>query len=626
MKSSIPACHQANHTKNATSFTQKANKELYEHLHFEDQQDFKDADKGLIASVENRIENLNVQDRPSPDTVNPSLWRNVQLQAKSGLFKVVEGVYQVRGLSLATMIFVEGKSGVIVIDTSSGNHSAKAAIELYFRHRPKKPVTAIIISQSHSDHFGGTQSILEYAEDSSIPIIVPEHFTKELFSENVLLGPIMSRRAGYQFGVGLPVGETGFLSAGIGSVFGSGNGFEMPNIEIKNDFEQLEVDGITFEFLSAPNTEAPAEMHVYIQDYKVLFVSENANKTMHQIYTIRGAKTRDTLEWVKAIDKTIDRFGEKEIDALVMAHAWPIWGKELAFEHLVLQRDLYKYIHDQTIRLANQGYTMEEIAEILKLPKTLDTYWGNRGYYGTLKHNSKGVYNFYLGYYSGHPSDLDPLPQVEAGQKYVKYMGGSANVIKQAKVDYENGEYRWVAQILKHVVMAEPDNTEAKELLADAFEQLGYQSESANWRNSYLIGASELRNGFSKKAPPLKGIPATMLRMPFDEFFKFLSVRLNGPKAEGEKIILNISLSDLKEHYTIYLENSVLNKKDRLDANPDVSLVVDKATLYAMTIGILKPEKAMTSTKLELSGDQKKLDEFLNLLDDFKDSINIVTP
>lgn len=626
LKSSIPASQRSNHTKNATSFTQKANKELYEYLNFEDKQDFEDADKGLIASFENRIEKLNVQDRPAPDTVNPSLWRNVQLQAKSGLFKVVEGVYQVRGLSLATMIFVEGKSGVIVIDTSSGNRAAKAAIELYFNHRPKKPVTAIIISQSHSDHFGGTQAILQYAENSSIPIIVPEHFAKELFSENVLLGPIMSRRAGYQFGSFLPVGEKGFLSAGIGSVFGPGNGFEMPNIEIKNEFEQMELDGITFEFLLTPNTEAPAEMHVYIQNHKVLFVSENANKTMHQIYTIRGAKTRDTLEWVKALDKTIDRFGEKKIEALVMAHAWPVWGKELAFEHLELQRDLYKYIHDQTIRLANHGYTMEEIAEMLKLPKTLDEYWGNRGYYGTLKHNSKGVYNFYLGYYSGHPSDLDPLPQVEAGHKYVQYMGGTANVIKQAKVDYENGEYRWVAQVLKHVVMADPDNNEAKELLADAFEQLGYQSESANWRNSYLIGASELRSGFVEKVPPLKGIPATMLSMPFDEFFKFLSVRLNGPKAEGEQIKVNISLSDLNEHYTIYLENSVLNLKNRLDGNPDVSLVVDKATLYAIAIGILGPEQAITSNKLELSGDQNKLDEFLNLLDHFNDSINIVTP
>ncbi|MEW9052479.1 MAG: alkyl sulfatase dimerization domain-containing protein [Neobacillus sp.] len=624
MGSNRTASQISSQPKNATSFTKRANKELFDFLPFEDKQDFEDADRGLIASYENTIENLHVQDRPSPDTVNPSLWRNTQLQAKSGLFKVVDGVYQVRGLSLATMIFIEGKSGVIVIDTSSGNESAKAAIELYYHHRPKKPVAAIIISQSHADHFGGTQALLQYAENASIPIIVPEHFTKEMFSENVLLGPIMSRRAAYQFGAGLPVGEKGFLSAGIGSVFGSGNGFELPNREIKKDCEQLTLDGVTFEFLLTPNTEAPAEMHVYIQDYKVLFVSENANKTMHQIYTIRGAKTRDTLEWVKAIDKTIHLFGKKEIDALVMAHAWPVWGKEETTRHFVLQRDLYKYIHDQTIRLANHGYTMEEISEMLQLPKRLDNYWGNRGYYGTLKHNSKGVYNFYLGYYSGHPSDLDPLPQVEAGQKYVQYMGGTGKVIEQAKVDFENGEYRWVAQVLKHVVMADPDHTEAKELLADAFEQLGYQAESANWRNSYLVGASELRNGFSKKAP--KGIPAMMLRMPFDEFFKWLSVRLNGPKAEDEKMKINVSLVDLNENYTIYLENAVLNRKNHLDENPDVSLLADKVTFYAVAIGALTLEQAMVSNKLELSGDQNRLDEFLQLFDTFSQSINIVTP
>ncbi|MEK4923124.1 alkyl sulfatase dimerization domain-containing protein [Cytobacillus sp. FSL R5-0569] len=626
MSGTVQTSHLSKLPKNATPVTKKANKDFFESLDFENKQDYEDADRGLIAPCENRIENLNIQNQPSPDTVNPSLWRNVQLQAKSGLYKVVEGVYQVRGLSLATVIFVEGKSGVIVIDTSSSNSAADAAIELYFSHRPKRPVTAIIISQSHADHFGGTHSILQYAETSTIPIIVPEHFTQEMFSENVLLGPIMSRRASYQFGIGLPVGEQGFLSAGIGTVFHSGNGFEMPNREIKEEIEQLTIDGINFEFLLTPNTEAPAEMHFYIQDYKVLFVSENVNKTMHQIYTIRGAKTRDTLEWVKAIDKTIELSISKEIDALVMAHAWPVWGKEQAFEHLVLQRDLYKYIHDQTIRLANHGYTMEEIAEELKLPETLDQYWGNRGYYGTLKHNSKGIYNFYLGYYSGHPSDLEPLPQVESGQKYVSYMGGSAHVVKQAKADFENGQYRWVAQVLKHVVMAEPDNKEAKELLADTFEQLGYQAESANWRNSYLIGASELRNGTRKKGAIAKGHSGMMLKMPFDEFFKLLSVRLNGPKAADKKIIMNVSLSDVEEKYTIYLENCVLNKRNKLDDNPDLSFISNKATFYAIVSGILDPREAVTSNKLELFGDQTKLDEFLNLLDHFDQFVNIVTP
>lgn len=624
------ANHLSKQPKDATSFTKKVQEEYLHYLNFEDKQDFEDAKRGFIAPFENSMGDLCSLEKTPPDTVNPSLWRNSQLQAMSGLYEVVKGVYQVRGLSLATTVIIEGKTGIIVVDTLSGKPTAKAAMELYYSHRPKKPVTAIIISQSHADHFGGTQSILEYAENSNIPIIVPEHFTKEMFSENVLLGPIMSRRSGYQFGFGLPAGEKGYINAGIGSVFGSGNaqsGFAMPTMEIKNEFEEMEIDGITFQFLLAPNTEAPAEMHFYIKDYKALFVSENANKTMHQLYTIRGAKTRDTLEWVKAIDKTIDLFEDKEIDALVMAHAWPVWGKERAFEHLKLQRDLYKYIHDQTIRLANHGYTMEEIAETLKLPDSLGKYWGNREYYGTVKHNSKGVYNFYLGYYSGHPSDLDALPQVESGQKYVEYMGGAANVLKQAKTDYENGEYRWVAQVLKHVVMADPENIEAKELLADSYEQLGYQAESANWRNTYLLGAAELRNGYTKKAQSAKkGMPELIIRMPFDEFFKLLAVRLNGPKAEGKKITINISFSDLNENYTVYLENAVLNKSNKLDANPDVSLKADKFTFYAIVLGGIAIEQAIAANKLELTGDNDKLNEFFTMLDKFNDPIHIVTP
>ncbi len=612
--------------KEATSFTKEVNKKFSEYLNFEDKQDFVDADRGLIAPVENPIQNLNVEDRLAPDTVNPSLWRNTQLQAKSGIYKVVEGIYQVRGLALATTVIVEGKTGIIVIDTLSGIHTAKAAIELYYEHRPKKPVVAIIISQSHADHFGGTESILEYAETSDIPIIVPEHFAKEAFSENVMLGPIMNRRAMYQFGLGLPQGDAGFLNAGIGSVFGGGqSGFVLPNTEITQEFQEMEVDGITFQFLLTPNTEAPAEMHFYIQNYKALFVSENANKTMHQIYTVRGAKTRDTLEWVKALDTTIDLFAESEIDALVMIHAWPVWGKEKAIEHLRMQRDLYKYIHDQTVRLANHGLTMEEIAETLELPDSLGKYWGNRGYYGTVQHNSKGVYNFYLGYYSGHPSDLDSLPQVDAGKKYVQYMGGAESVMKQAKADYEKGEYRWVAEVLKHVVMADSDNEDAKELLADTYEQLGYQAESANWRNIYLVGAQELRQGV-RMPRDHKGMPKMVQQMPFTEFFKLLAVRLNGLKADGKRLTINLSLTDVEEDYTLCLDHSVLNKKDKLDKDPDVSLTTDKVSFYAVVLGGISLDEAIASQKLKLSGDQNKVTEFLSLFDKFSNAINIVTP
>jgi alkyl sulfatase BDS1-like metallo-beta-lactamase superfamily hydrolase len=623
----------------ATSFTKNANLAVYESLNFDDRQDFIDANRGLIAPLESTmikddsgevvwdIEKLDYLNDTAPDTVNPSLWRNAQLQAISGLFEVVEGVYQIRGQSIATTFFFEGKQGVIVCDALGSTESATAAMELYYKHRPRKPVSAIIISQSHADHFGGIQAVLKYAEDPTIPIIVPQHFTKEALSENALLGTIMTRRAEYQFGKNIPDGSMSSVSIGIGNTMSSGTmSFALPSVEIENEIQTMEIDGVSFQFLLTPNTEAPAEMHFYIQEYKALFVSENANQLMHQIYTVRGAKTRDALHWANSLDKTIDLFENEEIDALLMIHAWPVWGKDRALNHLKLQRDLYKYMHDQTVRLANHGYTMDEIAETIKLPKALDTYWGNRGYYGTLKHNSKGIYNFYLGYYSAHPSDLDPLPQVEAGLKYVEYMGGAANILKQAKADFENGEYRWVAQVLKNVVMADPENSEAINLLADAFEQLGYQAESANWRNIYLVGASELRNGINKDNAPLD-VSGIIKNMPVDEFLKLIAVKLNGPKADGKKITLNVTLSNSNQQYAIYLENSVLiYKAGKLDADPDVSLTLDQFTFYGIGLGLLSPEQAVAAGKLIISGDHTKLNEFLSLLDKFDRLPNIVTP
>ncbi|MGD6848776.1 alkyl/aryl-sulfatase [Rossellomorea aquimaris] len=629
----------SNQSMPATSYTKKSNSQVYDSLNFEDRQDFEDAKRGFIAPLESTmikndsgevvwdIDKLDFLQGTAPETVNPSLWRNAQLQAISGLFEVVEGVYQIRGQSIATTFFIEGNQGVIVCDTLASTESAEAAMELYYKHRPRKPVSAIIISQSHADHFAGIQAVLKYAENPDIPIVVPQHFTEEVLSENVLLGTIMARRAEYQFGKNIPDGSKGSVSIGLGPTMSSGTmSFEMPTVEIEDEVQTMEIDGINFRFLLTPNTEAPAEMHFYIQEYKALFVSENANQLMHQIYTVRGAKTRDALHWANSLEKTIDLFEDEEIDALLMIHAWPVWGKNRAKQHLQLQRDLYKYMHDQTVRLANHGYTMDEIAETIKLPKSLDTYWGNRGYYGTLKHNSKGIYNYYLGYYSAHPSDLDPLPQVEAGRKYVEYMGGADAVLKQAKADFDNGEYRWVAQVLKNVVMADPDNSEAKLLLAEAFEQLGYQAESANWRNIYLVGASELRNGMNKDLSPLD-VSGIINYMPVDEFLKLMAIKLNGPKADGRKITLNVTLTDSNQQYTIKLENAVLTYKvDEVNSNPDISLALEQVTFYGIGLKLLPPEQAAAAGKLIISGDQTKLNEFLSLLDEFDWSPAIVTP
>lgn len=622
----------------ASFYTKKTNEAVYESLNFEDRADFEDAKRGLVAPLgfkqlkndEGKVvwdtEKVEFLNDTAPETVNPSLWRNSQLQAISGLFKVVDGVYQVRGLSISTTVIIEGESGIVVCDTLKSIESARAALELYYKHRPKKPVTAIIISQSHVDHFGGMEGVLEYAEHPNIPIIVPQHFTQEVISENVLLGSIMKRRSQYQFGSELSAGSRGMVCVGIGTIVTNGTtGLELPNTEIKEDIQKLTVDGLSFQFLLTPDTEAPAEMHIYIEDYKVLYASENANKTMHQIYTVRGAKTRDALKWSDALDRTIILIDDQEIEALLMAHAWPVWGKENAINHLKLQRDLYKYMHDQTVRLANHGYTMNEIAEMIILPDTLEQYWGNRGYYGTLKHNVKGIYNFYLGYYSGNPADLDPLPEIETGQKYIEYMGGVENVIKQAIQDYEKGEYRWVAQVMKHVVMIEPYNLEAKNLLADTFEQLGYQAESANWRNIYLMGAKELREGIDEKAAPYDS-SKVFRNIPVDDFLKYLAVKLNGPKANGKELTIKLTVSDTGQEYTLILENSVLTYREKTDLDVDVSIITERLTFFSVIDGQSTLGQAVGEGKLKITGDQRKFTEFLSLIDSFNPLVNVVTP
>lgn len=629
----------------STKTTIQKNNSVYQELNFSDRQDFEDAHRGFIAPLSLvPIKNANgvvvwnsnqysfiQEDKMASSTVNPSLWRQAQLQNTSGLFKVVEGVYQVRGQDLSVMTIVEGKTGLIVLDTLSTIETAKAAMELYYAHRPKQPVSAIVISHSHADHFGGIKGVTQYASDpTKVPIIVPREFNEEALSENILLGNIMARRAGYMFGNLLPANEKGFVTAGIGPGLSTGTfSYLPPTIEVKEDIETMEIDGITFKFLLSMHTEAPAEMHYYIKDYKALVVAENTGHTLHNIYTLRGAKTRDALKWVEALDQTIDLYGSEEIDVMVTAHSWPIWGENRVIEQLSKQRDLYKYIHDQTIRLANAGYTADEIAEKVKLPKSLDQYWANRGYYGTLKHDVKAVYNFYLGNFSGNPSDLDPLPETEAGSKYVKYMGGEKKVIKQAKMDYKKGDYRWVAEVLKHVVMSNPKNTEAKNLLANAYEQLGYQAESSTWRNFYLTGAQELRQGVvkddSKRPNPMN--LDMLLNMPMDDFLNFLSIKLNGPMAEDKQFTFNLSFTDLKTNYTISVGNSVMNyKKDRLAPNPDATFTVDKVTFYLIALGLADLDKLEAAGKISVSGNKEKFKELLSLMDKFDPWPNIVTP
>ena len=631
--------------KDATSFTKEANASVYKELNFADKQNYEDVNRGFIAPLEPSIKTDNgevpldltkfskiTNGGEAPDTVNPSLWRNAQLQNTSGLYKIRDGVYQVRGLELANLIIMEGKNGIVVLDTMSYTENAKIALELYFKYRGKKPVTGIVISHSHMDHFGGISGAMEYAENPNIPVVVPDGFMEEAISETVLLGNIMTRRGQYQFGNILQIGPKGTVSKGIGPV---GNGFIgastilKPTNIIKKDGEKLDIDGLDFEFLMAQDTEAPAQMNAYVSTNKTLWVGEIVNQTLHNVYTLRGAKTRDALAWSTAIDKVDSYIQDKEIDVLVGSHSWPTWGKDQVEELVDKQRDLYKYLHDQTIRLANEGYTMDEIAEMIKLPDSLAKYWANRGYYGTIKHNVKAIYNYYLGYYNSNPSDLDPLPQVDSAKKYVEYMGGEKNVMKQAEADYNDGQYRWVAQVLKNVVMANPVNEQAKNLLADAYEQLGYQAESAIWRNEYLTGASELRNGIDRDyyiqhKANTSGVTASM---PVKDFLNLLSIKLNGLKADKKHTTINLNVSNTDEKFILTLENSVLNYKvGQVSADADTSITLDKATLFGIGAGTLTIDQAIGSGKLKIVGSKDKIVELLSLLDTFDPVPNIVTP
>lgn len=633
------------HPKEATIFTKKANTNVYNVLNFADKQDYEDARKGLIAPLEPTIKTANgevpldltrfsriTEGGEAPDTVNPSLWRISQLQNTGGLFKVRDGVYQIRGLELADMIIMEGKDGIVVCDTMSNQDTARTALELYYKHRGKKPVTGIVVSHSHIDHFGGMAAVMQYAANPNIPIVVPDSFMEESISENILLGNIMGRRAQYQFGQVLPVGPKGAVSNGLGAVSNGYYGASTilkPTVTIKEDGQKITIDGLDFEFMMAQETEAPAEMNAYVSTNKTLWIGENVNRTLHNIYTLRGAKTRDALAWANAIDNVYDYIQNKEVDALVGSHTWPTWGKEKVEELLEKQRDLYKYLHDQTVRLANHGYTMDEIAEMIKLPDSLDKYWANRGYYGTIKHDVKGIYNFYLGYYNSNPADLDPLPQVDTAKKYVEYMGGEKKIIKQAKADFENGEYRWVAQVLKNVVLANPENKEAKDLLADTFEQLGYQAESGIWRNEYLTGASELRNGidrdfYAKHKVNTSGITALM---PVKDFLDLLSIKLNGTKADQKNIVINLTVSNTNEKFVLTLENSVLHYQTGQEStNADASITLDKGTLFGLGAGAVTVDQAIGSGKLKIDGSKDSLIELLSLMDTFDPEPNIVTP
>ena len=628
--------------KDASAFVVAQHEATLKALPFSDVRDFDDAARGFLGSIENAkivspqgrlVWSLEpygfLKDEKAPPTVDPSLWRQSRLNMHHGLFEVVPGVYQVRGLDIANMTLIEGDSGVIVVDTLTSIEGARAALDLYFKHRGTRPVAAIVFTHTHTDHWGGARGVLEddALATGSVPIIAPNLFMEHAVSENIIAGPAMLRRAQYQFGPFLAKGVRGHVDCGLGKSMAAGAvALLRPTDLIISTGDTRVIDGLEFEFQMAPNSEAPAERHFYVPRCKLLNLAENCTHNFHNLLPFRGADVRDALAWSKYLGEALQMWGGKA-DAMCGQHHWPVWGKERIDTMIRQQRDLYKFAHDQTIRLMNHGLTATEIAEAIRLPVSLDGAWHGRGYYGHIRHNVKAIYQKYLGWYDANPVNLDPLPPVESGKKYVEYMGGAQALLDRARKDFAKGEFRFVAQAVSHLVFAEPDNQAARAMLADTFEQLGYVSESSTWRNAYLFGAQELRQGMPK-APPRPAMPReTLAALRTEQLWDVLGVRLNGPKAEGKRIVLNWSFTDTGETFVLNLENSALTYVAGAQAaDADAGFTLARSVLDEVIARLTTVPDAVGAGRIKVSGNALKLGELMMLMDEFPRMFEIVEP
>lgn len=623
-----------------TQTTIQANIKVAENLPLGLDQDFENAEYGRVGQDSDlRVKSHEgevIWDQPSyefiqgkaPASVNPSLWRQEQLNNIHGLFKVTQGIYQVRGHDLANMTLIQGKTGWIVVDPLTSEETASRAMALARRHLGDIPVRAIIYTHSHVDHFGGVLGVISEAEVKSnkVRIIAPKGFMAEATSENIIAGIAMVRRSMFMYGKNLARSQRGHVGTGLGKGPAYGTfGLLEPNEIINTTGQEKMIDGIRFVFQYAPQSEAPAELTFYLPDRKAFCGAEIVSQTMHNLYTLRGTKVRDALKWSAAIDEAMERFKGAQI--FFGCHHWPIRGNAAIGEFLKKQRDLYKYIHDQTVRLLNQGLTPTEIAQAIELPESLGSPFANRGYYGSLRHNSRAVYQAYLGWYDGNPANLNPLPPMESGKRYVEMMGGADAVLSQAGQYFDRGDYQWVAQVLNHLVFSDPENKKAKSLLARTYDQLGYQAESAPWRDVYLTGAYELRHGAPEKGIDMSILKNVFMKTPVSYFFDSMAVRLNGPKAEGKRITVNIYFTDLKERYELILENSVLHhKKVGPGSTADVFITTTHDLFIRMLVGQTGLKETLFSDDLSVEGDKFDLLQFLLLFEKPSGTFNIVTP
>lgn len=630
----------AEQPKDASAYTRAMNNAVYKESNFHNQDDFQDAAKGFIATLTPMMikdsagniswdmESYGFIKGDAPDTVNPSLWRIAKLNMLNGLFKVTDSVYQIRGFDLSDMTIIEGDKGIIIIDPLVTTEVASAGLKLYYQHRPFKPVVAVIYTHSHADHYGGVRGVVDEKDIASgkVTIIAPEGFMKEAVSENVLAGTAMSRRTLYQYGAMLPRSARGQVDAGLGKTTSIGTFTLIPPTDtVRKTGEKRVIAGVEMQFQMALDTEAPAEMLIWFPQFKMLDTAEDATHTLHNIYTLRGAQVRDASSWWKVLNLAINEH-LNNVEIVIAQHQWPTWGNQKIISYLSNQRDMFKFIHDQTLNLVNKGLTMNEIAETLTLPPGLANEWYNRGYYGSVRHNAKAVYQRYIGWYDSNPADLNPLPPSEAAKKYVEFMGGENQVLEKARKSIAAGEYRWAAEVLKHVVFSDPTNQIARNLQADAFEQLGYQSENATWRNEYLMGAYELRNGVPDNAP-INTASIDMVRaMDPELILDYMGVRLNAEKALNKNIVINWQMPD-GTVYGIVLKNSViLYNLNRPFPQADVLLKTDKTTFSRLFMQGEPLDNVLKSSKTIIEGNQDKVKELQGMLDIFPGMFKIVTP
>lgn len=608
-------------------------------LNFKDSRDFEDATRGFIAtwdepeiknpdgSTSYTLTGWDFLKEECPKTANPSLWRQSQLNSIHGLFEVVPGkIYQVRGFDLANMTFVRSDNGWIIIDVTTSTASAEAGYEMIKKYIADLPVKAIIITHPHIDHYGGIDGVLKNTSGKETEIIVPKGFLKAAQEENVLAGVAMGRRASYMYGFQLPKGPEGNIGTGLGQTNAVGSkGMPVPTKEISRTGERLSIDGLEMEFIFAPSAEAPVEIMIYFPQMKAFCVAEEINRTIHNLLTLRGAVVRNGLLWSKHIDTAIQKYG-KDVEVSFSTHHWPTWGNQNIIAYWTAQRDLYRYLHDQTLHLANKGYTPNEIAGQITLPESMDTLFHCRGYYGSISHNVKSQYQMYFGWFDGNPANLNPLPPVELGKKYVEAMGGGSKVLGLAQISYDNKEYRWCATLLNNLVFAEPQNKRARRLLAETYKQLGYEAECGPWRNFYLTGAQEVMQDRNKAVIQMVDDKA-IASLGEDMLLDYFAIQINGKQAAGKTAVINVHFTDAGKDVVMMLSNGALSHRvNEKVADADLDMEISKMDFVKLMMGTEAVERMESLSRVKFSGNKSALSNVINSMDKADPDFNIVLP